>query len=123
MCGAGCSAARQRERSEVDSGAFQNGLEWGVSLVRQEQKRSPGGWFCRGWGSFHIFLPQLCHKEAACRRLVGASESFQLSACSQGLPTQLQPLISHLPQGVGGEMSPKSLWTFNFVCSCHLESI
>lgn len=87
--------------SEVNTQAFQKALEWGVSPFRQEQKWSPGGWFCRHWGSFHIFLPQLCHQEAACRRLVGAGESFELPACSRAFPhnSPPQPLISHVSPG------------------------
>ena len=93
-----------------------------MSLFRQELKWSPGGWFCRGWGSFHIFLPPLCHKEAACGRLVGTGDSFQLSACSRAFPHPPQPLISHLPPGCWRQDVNQTLWTFNFVLSCKLES-
>lgn len=90
---------------------------------RQEHKWSPGRWFCRGRGIFHISLPQLCHKEPACRQLVGAGESFQLAACSQGLPTQIpSPFSPTCHRDVGGKMSTRPLCMSNFAPSCPWES-
>ena len=111
--------------SEVNTQAFQKALEWGVSPFRQEQKWSPGGWFCRHWGSFHIFLPQLCHQEAACRRLVALVSP--LSSQPAPGPSHTTPLPSPSSptchQDVGGKMSTRPFWTFNFVLSCELESV
>lgn len=104
--------------------AFCKGWSGACPLARCRSGALVGGSAGAGVGvGFPLFLPQLCHKEPACRRRWGAvTPSSELPAC-KAFPTHIPTTFSPTchPDPVFSAPVPGMLWA-RCQLDCQLES-